>query len=179
MRLETQRLVIRTLEPKDADAWLAMVTDPEVRRYLPAGPIPTIDTFQSSLTRRHELERERGFAVWAVDLKETGEFVGQCGLYPAEGKGPEIEIAYHYSRSAWKKGYATEAAISVLGYGLGAGGLDRVVGFVMPANVGSSRVLEKTGMRFEGLVHVYDLDGIKKYSADRATWKSPIADKVM
>jgi len=50
-------LVIRTFEPRDAEPWIAMVTDPEVRRFLPQGPVPTMETFQSAIERRHAMER--------------------------------------------------------------------------------------------------------------------------
>lgn len=167
VRLETPRLVIRSFEPRDAEAWLALVTDPDVCRYLPPGPVPTLETFAGVLERRHALERERGFAMWAVDAKETGEFVGQCGLYPAEGTGPEIELAYHYNVSVWGKGYGTEAASAVLAYAFGALELDRVIAIVMPENAGSRRVVEKAGMRFEGTATYYGIEGLRKYVVDR------------
>src|SRR5215472_12728256 len=119
MRIETPRLVIRTYEHRDAQAWLAMVTDPDVLRFLPPGPTPTMEAFAAALERRHTMEREHGYAVWAVDVKETGAFVGQCGYYPAERTGPEIEIVYHYGKAAWNKGYGTEAATAVLAHGFG------------------------------------------------------------
>lgn len=167
IRLETARLVIRSFEPRDAESWLALVTDPDVCRYLPAGPPPTLDTFFTVLERRHALERERGFALWAVDAKETGAFVGQCGLYPAEGTGPEIELAYHYDTSVWGKGYGTEAASAVLAYAFGPLELDRAIAVVMPENVGSCRVVEKAGMRFEGTATYYGIEGLRKYVAER------------
>jgi RimJ/RimL family protein N-acetyltransferase len=63
MRLETARLVIRTFEPRDAEPWLAMVADEEVRRFLPAGPVPTMDTFQSALERRR---------AWSASTAQQG-----------------------------------------------------------------------------------------------------------
>jgi [ribosomal protein S5]-alanine N-acetyltransferase len=174
VRMETARLVIRSFESRDAESWLALLTDPDVCRFLPAGPSPTMDTFRGAIERRHRMERERGYAMWAVDLKESGRFIGQCGLYPVEGKGPEVEIAYHYNKDAWGKGYATEAATSVLAHALGPIGLDRVIAVVMPDNIGSWRVLEKAGMRFVGIATYYNLSGLKKYVADRDSWKSPL-----
>lgn len=167
IRLETARLVIRSFERGDAEAWLALVTDPDVRRYLPAGPAPTLDAFVRGLERRHAMERERGFTMWAVELKEMRGFIGQCGLYPVEGSGPEIEIAYHYTKAAWGKGYGTEAATAVLAYAFGALVLDRVVALVMPENVGSCRVVEKAGMRFEDTVTHYGIPNLRKYVAER------------
>ena len=174
-RLETARLVIRTFEARDADPWLAMVGDPEVRRFLPAGPAPAMADFPRIIGERQAMERELGHAMWAVEDKTTGAFVGQCGLRPVdEGAGPEIELAYHYTRTCWNRGYGTEAAIAVLAHGLGPVGLDRVMAVVVPENVGSWRVMEKAGMRYEGLADYFGMEGLKKYVAARDWWSSPL-----
>ena len=175
-RLETARLVIRTFEASDAAAWLAMVTDPEVRRFLPPGPDPSMEDSQRVIGERQAMEAELGHAMWAVDEKTTRAFVGQCGLRPVdEGAGPEIDLAYHYTGACWNKGYGTEAAIAVLAHGLGPVGLDAIMAVVMPDNVGSWRVMEKAGMRYEGLVDYYGMKGLKKYAAARQWWRSPLA----
>lgn len=119
------------------------------------------------------MEREHGYAMWAVDVKEIGTFVGQCGLQPVERAGPEVELAYHFNKASWNKGYATEAAIAVLAHGLGLVGLERVIAVVVPENVGSWRVMEKAGMRYEGLATYYDMPGLKKYAAERDWWRLP------
>jgi RimJ/RimL family protein N-acetyltransferase len=134
-----------------------------------------METFQSAIERRHAMEHEFGHAMWAVDVKETGAFVGQCGLQPVERTGPEIELAYHFNKASWNKGYATEAAIAVLAHGLGPVGLDRVIAVVVPENIGSWRVMEKAGMRYEGLATYYDMLGLKKYVAERDQWEVPAA----
>jgi RimJ/RimL family protein N-acetyltransferase len=170
MRLETARLVIRSFEPRDGHPWIAIVTDPDVRRFLPPGPVPTMDAFWSTIERRRVMEREHGFAMWAVDVKETGAFAGQCGLQPVERTGPEVEIAYHFNKAEWNKGYATEAAIAVLGHGFGPIGLDRVIAVVVAENMGSRRVAEKAGMRFEGAATYYGMPGLRKYVAERGWW---------
>ncbi len=173
-RLETARLVIRTFESRDAGAWVAMVNDPEVVRFLPPGPARTMETFREVIEARHAMEHEIGYAMWAVDDKTTGTFVGQCGIRPVdEGAGPEIELAYHYIRPSWNKGYATEAAIAVLAHGLGPLGLDRIMAVVMPENIGSWRVMEKAGMRYQGLASYFGLEGLKKYVAEPAWWSPP------
>jgi RimJ/RimL family protein N-acetyltransferase len=168
MRLETARLVIRTFETRDAQPWLTLVRDPEVRRFLPPGPLPTLETFQGALERRQAMEHERGYAVWAVDVKETGTFIGQCRLYPAEQTGPEVELAYHYIPASWHNGYATEAAIAVLAYAFGTVGLASVIALVMAENIGSWRAAEKAGVRFVGTATYYGIAGLKKYVAERA-----------
>ena len=173
-RLETARLIIRTFEPGDAGPWLAMVTDPRVRRFLPAGPAPTMDLALRIIGERQAMERELGHTMWAVDDKTTGTFVGQCGLRPVEeGAGPEIDLAYHYTLDSWNNGYATEAAIAVLGCGLGPVGLAAIMAVVVPENIGSWRVMEKAGMRYQGLVDYYGMKGLKKYLAARDWWSPP------
>jgi RimJ/RimL family protein N-acetyltransferase len=175
-RLETARLVIRTFEARDAGPWLALVNDPEVGRFLSPEPDATMEDFQSVIESRHAMERELGHAMWAVDDKTKGTFVGQCGLRPvAEGAGPEIDLGYHYTRASWNKGYGTEAAIAVLAHGLGPVGLDTIMAVAIPENVGSWRVMEKAGMRYEGLVDYYGLEGLKKYVAAREWWRPPLA----
>jgi RimJ/RimL family protein N-acetyltransferase len=173
-RLETARLVIRTFEARDARPWLAMVCDPEVRRFLPPGPAPTMELARRVIGERQAMEAELGHAMWAVEEKMTGTFAGQCGLRPVdEGAGPEIDLAYHYARASWNKGYGTEAAVAVLAHGLGPVGLDAIMAVVVPANVGSWRVMEKAGMRYEGFVDYYGMEGLKKYVAAREWWRPP------
>ena len=172
MRLETSRLVIRSFEPSDAEGLLAVFGDPEVRRYLPPFPDPTLESMGKSVARRMAMERDHGHALWAVERKDTGEVIGDCGLMRVEGTGPEVELAYHYKQSAWNRGYGTEAAIACLAHGFGPIGLEEIIAICFPENVGSWRVMEKSGMRYVGMATYYALS-LKKYVADRSTWRAP------
>ena len=88
-RIETARLVIRTFEPGDGERWVALVSEAEVRRFLPPGAEPTLETFETVIRTRNAMEREIGYSMWAVDDKATRTFVGQCGIRPVdEGAGP-------------------------------------------------------------------------------------------
>ena len=174
MRIETERLVIRSWESSDAPLLLRLFGDPDVRRFLPPMPEPTLELMEASLGRRRAQERERGHSVWAVERRDTGEFIGDCGLMPVARVGPEIELAYHYVRSAWGHGYGTEAAIACLRRGFGPLHFDAVIAVVFPENIGSWRIMEKAGMYYVGLTdEYYGLSGLKKYVAERATWKAP------
>ncbi|HAF11330.1 MAG TPA: GNAT family N-acetyltransferase [Chloroflexi bacterium] len=173
MRLETPRLVIRSFEPGDDEALLRVFSDPEVRRFLPPAPEPTLERMRAGVQRRMDTERDRGYALWAVQRKDTGTLIGNCALMPVEGTGPEVEIAYHYAHEAWNRGYGTAAAVACLAHGLGSIGLERIIAICFPENVGSWRVMEKAGMRYEGVASYYGLTGLKKYLADRATWSLP------
>ena len=173
MHVETTRLRIRSFEPADATAMLEVFGDPEVRKFLPPFPDPTIESMGKSVARRMAMERDHGHGLWAVEVRETGELIGDSGLMLVEGTGPEVEIAYHYKRSAWNHGFGTEAAIACLAHGFGPVGLERVIAICFPENVGSWRVMEKAGMRYEGTADYYGLIGLKKYAAERDTWVRP------
>ncbi len=178
LRLESTRLVIRPFREEDGAAWLALVNDAEVNRYLPGDGKPvTLDDFRRALQRRAAAERERGYAMWAVERRDNGEFVGQCGCYPAEGKGPEIELAYHYLPSSWGCGYASEAARAVLAHAFGTLRLDEIIALVMRGNTGSSRVVEKIGMRLvTDEATYYALPHLRKYALARFEWQRPGVD---
>ena len=179
LRLETARLVIRPYDGGDVEAWIAMLNEPEVRRFLPLGPVATAEAFGRALESRHVMERELGYAMWAVEERTTGTFIGQCGLRPAksmdENAGAEIDLGYHFGRVSWNKGFATEAAVAVLAHGLGPLGLDSIMAVAAPGNVGSWRVMEKAGMRYVGQAAYYGSNDLKKYVAEQAWWTFPHA----
>ena len=150
MILETDRLVLRRLQPDDLDDLFALYSDPEVRRYFPEGTLTReetkeeLDWFVAGDPDHPEL------GLWATILKETGEFIGRCGLLPWTINGrPEVEVAYMISRARWGKGYGTEAARGVLAYGFQALGLTRLICLIDHDNEASKRVAENIGMAFE------------------------------
>lgn len=88
--------------------------------------------------------------MWACHLKETGEFVGICGLHyhPDIDGQEEFEIGYLFVRKFWHQGLATEAAKAVEEY-LKAKGFKRLISLVRPENKPSQRVAERNGLKPE------------------------------
>ncbi len=176
-RLETERLIVRSFVEFDGPPWLELVNDDEVGRYLPPYQPVGADQLPAMFAARQAAEESRGYTLWAVELKDSGEFIGQCGLRAInEAGGPEVEIAYHYLPAAWNHGYGSEAATAVLDHGLHTLGLDEIVALVMPENIGSWRVMERAGMREAGMVDYFGLTGLKKYVAARSWWQRPPRD---
>ena len=94
---------------------------------------------------------EHGFGLWAVVLKETTQFVGQCGLLlqrDVAGRD-EPEIGYALLREHWNKGLATEAARACRDFAFGTLGRTHLVSLIDPANRASKRIAEKVGMTLE------------------------------
>ncbi len=125
-----------------------MNADPEVMEHFPA----VLDRGQSdALVERIEAGFEaRGFGLWALELRESGEFAGFAGLAVPEFDAhftPTVEVGWRLSRSAWGNGYATEAGRAALEYGFGQAGLTEIVSFTTAANLRSRAVMERLGMR--------------------------------
>src|SRR5215216_2228840 len=148
--LETNRLLLRHLVADDLDNLFTLYSDPEIRRYFPEGVL----TFEET---KEELEwflnghpRHPKLGLWATIHKETGKFIGRCGLLPWEIEGKlEIEIAYLLDKSFWHQGLATEAAQGIMEYGFEKLNLSRLICLIDPENVASQRVAQRIGMTLE------------------------------
>jgi RimJ/RimL family protein N-acetyltransferase len=102
------------------------------------------------IERNLTLYRERGFGLWLLTLRETGEFVGECGLVPQLVEGHnQIEVGYHIRPELWGRGLATEAVAACRDFARDVAGLDRLVALIDPRNVASQRVATKAGLTFE------------------------------
>ena len=92
-----------------------------------------------------------GFGPYAVVEKNSQDVIGYCGLFffPDIGGHTEVEIGYRLAKSAWGKGYATEAARIVCDHAFTTLGIKRLIALIDPSNVASIRVAEKIGMKYE------------------------------
>jgi RimJ/RimL family protein N-acetyltransferase len=116
--LETSRLILRHLVMDDLDELFALYRDPEIRRYFPEGVLTLEETREELEWHMHGHPRHPELGLWATVHKETGKFIGRCGLLPWEIDGRlEIEIAYLLDKSFWGQGLATEAARGIMEYG--------------------------------------------------------------
>ncbi|MGV3609838.1 MAG: GNAT family N-acetyltransferase [Fluviicola sp.] len=144
--LETPRLTLREMTPEDAESAYILNSDPEVLKYTGDNPFESVEEAREFL-EKYESYKKYGFGRWAVILKETGEYLGWCGLkYIPELD--EFDIGYRLMKKFWGKGYATEAAEACLKLGFGQFGMKTIVGRAMPENGASVRVLEKIGLTY-------------------------------
>jgi RimJ/RimL family protein N-acetyltransferase len=90
-----------------------------------------------------------GYGLWALELRETGEFLGFTGLAMTTFDAPftpAVEIGWRLAPAAWRKGFATEAAQAALAFGFEEAGLAEIVSFTTIANARSLAVMERIGM---------------------------------
>ena len=153
--LETDRLLLREFVEDDAESFFKLNTDPEVMRFVPDKPLLNVEQARQTLIDHPIADYRRyGFGRGACILKSTGEQIGFAGLKYLDELG-EIDVAYRLLPAHWGQGLATEVALASVRYGFAALGLKRIIGLVMPKNIASVRVLEKTGLRYSGTVTLW------------------------
>lgn len=148
--LETRRLLLRRLVPSDLDHLFLFYRDPEVIKYIPDAPRTYEETKEELewFMKGHPKFPQLG--LWATIHKETGEFIGRCGLLPWTIEGQqEVEVAFALSKVYWGQGLATEAAQGITRYAFENLHLSRLICVIDHGNQGSIRVATKIGMTFE------------------------------
>jgi ribosomal-protein-alanine N-acetyltransferase len=148
--LETDRLLLRHQVPADLDDLWALYCDPQIVKYIPDAPRSREEAREELEWHMHGHPRFPELGLWATIHKETGKFIGRCGLLPWTIDGQqEVEVAYTIAREYWGQGLATEAAQAILDYGFEKLNLSRLICVIDEDNLGSRKVAEKIGMSFE------------------------------
>jgi len=148
--LETNRLILRHLLPSDLDRLFALYRDPDIRRYFPEGTLTYEETKEELewFLNGHPAHPELG--LWATIHKETGEFIGRCGLLPwTIEQRPEVEVAYLLAKAYWGQGLGTEAAQAIVHYAFEQLKLSRLICMMYPDNQASVKVARNIGMTLE------------------------------
>lgn len=148
--LETQRLILRHFIPDDLQNLFRLYSDPEVRRYFPEGTLSLAETREEMEWYFHGHPKHPELGLWATIHKESGEFIGRCGLLPWTIDGCfEVEIAYMLAKEYWGQGLGTEAALGIRDYGFQTLGLRRLICLIDRDNHASINVATRIGMSFE------------------------------
>jgi RimJ/RimL family protein N-acetyltransferase len=137
-------LILRRWRDEDREPFAALNADPEVMRYFPA----TMSRQESDamVDWASGLLEERGWGLWAVEVRGVAPFVGFVGLNEPSFMPGNVEIGWRLAREHWGNGYATEAAREALRVGFEEVGLDEIVSFTATPNVPSQRVMQRIGM---------------------------------
>ncbi|WP_406095453.1 GNAT family N-acetyltransferase [Kitasatospora purpeofusca] len=156
--LHTDRLLIRRWRQSDREPWAAMNADPEVRQHL-GEPLSRERSDESVARFEADFDR-RGYGWWAVEVRETGEFIGFAGLDEVDEEVPftGVEIGWRLARSAWGHGYATEAARAVLAFGFDTLRLPEILAVTTATNLRSQAVMTRLGMTRDPADDFDDLD---------------------
>jgi RimJ/RimL family protein N-acetyltransferase len=152
--IETERLIMRSYKAADLEPYYEMMADPDITRYLfPGTPMSRLDAWRSIAGMAgHWILR--GHGQWALEEKETGEFVGRCGIIEPEG-WPDKEVGWVLHKKAWGKGYATEAAKAAVEHGFNHLRLERIISLIQSGNTPSVAVAERIGESYKEGINLY------------------------
>ena len=173
--LETERLRLRPFTFDDEVAVFALVSDPEVARFVrfEAHRTPAETRWFLESVERH-YRRGDPFA-WAIVRREDDRLIGSCGFVSQAGERRSAEIGYWLGKPYWGKGYAAEAARALVCFGFEQMGLERVEAKCFLDNRAGQRVIEKLGMKFEGRDRSERIKGahpeLRVYGIARHDWE--------
>jgi len=149
--LETERLLLKPYEKTFADEIFEVVKHKEIADTMVMIPHPypreVVDQWIAYLQKSFEKGTAYEFAVF---LKETNRYIGNCGLVAISKQYKNAEIGYFIDVAHWGNGYATEACTKIIEYGFEVHQLNRLYSRCMVRNVASRKVMEKSGMTWEG-----------------------------
>ncbi|MEO8362541.1 MAG: GNAT family N-acetyltransferase [Vicinamibacteria bacterium] len=154
--LETERLVLRHLTLNDAPFILELLNEPSFLRFIGDRKVRNLQDARLYILHGPIASYEKnGFGLFLAFLKESGDPIGMCGLLKRETL-PEVDIGFALMPAYWRQGYISEAATAILVYGRDHLALKRILAITSSDNVASIRVLEKSGLKFEGMIKMPD-----------------------
>jgi RimJ/RimL family protein N-acetyltransferase len=168
LELQTERLLLRMPVLEDAEAALALITDPVAMEFI-GGVHPDAAADPEFVVRRW-LERwdENGCGPFSIVRREDGRWLGRAGVlvwdvrtwtqttFASAGEHAQPELGWALAREHWGHGYATEAVRAVRDWAYAERDFDRLVSAIAPANVRSQRLAERLGAIPGETVELFD-----------------------
>lgn len=149
--METERLILRSWKYEDRKPFADMNGNGNVMKYFPT--TLSSDESDAFVDRINAEFEETGFGLYAVEIKESGEFIGYVGFHRFTFEAPFSpgwEIGWRISDKFWHKGYATEAAKACLDYARDKRLCDKLYSFTAVPNISSENVMKRIDMRCHG-----------------------------
>lgn len=145
--ISTERLILRPFTLDDRDILFQITQEENIFRYFPTKEAWAMEKVENYINHQIFHWEKFQYGHWAVTLRENGQVMGFNGLEFLSDTN-ETEVGYLFSKVFWGKGYATEATISVVRFGIEDIKLKEIIGLTDPENIASQRVLEKSGLSF-------------------------------
>ncbi len=144
--IRTERLRLTAFDDRHFEAYASMLADPDSTRFVGDGePLDRMNAWRSmAMLLGHWALR--GYGMWAVELAETGEFIGRVGLHRPEG-WPDLELGWMLMANRRGHGYATESARAARDFAFESVGAERLVSLIRSNNRAAERVARRLGGR--------------------------------
>ncbi|MFC4559799.1 GNAT family N-acetyltransferase [Virgibacillus kekensis] len=150
--LETERLILRKVTSGDAEEMYIYGANPEVSRYVSWNTHSSIADTREFIGFILKQYKNSQLAPWGIEHKESGQFIGTINFLSWNPRHKTAEIGYVLAKKYWGQGLTTEAANAVIRFGFENMELVRVQAKCLVKNIGSQRVMEKSGMSYEGRI---------------------------
>ena len=170
--LETERLILRAPRGEDFEPWAAFASDEEAARYI--GGVQTREGAWRVMSVMAGAWLVRGFSMFSVIEKATGEWVGRVGPWQPEG-WPGTEVGWGLHPDAQGKGYGVEAATAAIDYAFDVLDWTEVIHCIDPENTPSQRLAERLGSRNLGPTRLpppFDAIPVDRWGQSREQWRS-------
>ncbi len=153
-KIETERLILRSFNIEDLDAFSTICADPQVMRYIGNGQALDKEAVKQLILLIMSNYEKQGFGLLAITLKENNKLLGFCGLIQQIVDGESYtELGYRLDRAFWGMGIATEAANAVKEYAFSQLNINYLISIIHVDNLASKRVAEKVGLMFLKQTH--------------------------
>jgi ribosomal-protein-alanine N-acetyltransferase len=149
-RLETPRLVLRQIQPEDAEAIFATFSDEQVMEFYGHLPHRSVEDSRELIRQQHVWYAKREGIRWGITRKGEKRVIGSCGFYLFDLDSQHAETGYELNRSFWRQGIMTEAMSAILTYAFTELSLHRIEAVVDDVNERSKGLLKKLGFTHEG-----------------------------
>lgn len=172
---ETQRTLLRKIAYSDQDEMFRYCSVPDVSRYTVWNTHQSIqDTKQFIDFVQYRYETEK-VGPWGIEHKGTGKIIGSCSFVSWDSRQARAELGYVLSKEYWNQGIMSEVIGRIIEFGFSELHLVRIEARCHPDNIGSARVMEKTGMKFEGVLrkNIFakgEYQDVKIYSIIKDDW---------
>jgi RimJ/RimL family protein N-acetyltransferase len=156
--IQTDRLVLNELTADDAGFILELLNEPSFIDNIGDRGVRDLDgAVRYILDGPVQSYARNGYGLWRVDLRDSGEAIGMCGLLKRDTL-PDPDLGYAFLPRHWSRGYAVESGTAVLQHARDALALPRVLAITDPDNQSSIKVLQRLGLRFERMVRIGEED---------------------
>jgi RimJ/RimL family protein N-acetyltransferase len=168
-KIVSKRLILRGFEEEDLDAYAEMCGDSEVMRYIGTGQTLSRSESWRNMAMMLGHWKLRGYGMWAVEERQSGEMIGRVGCLKPEG-WIDFEIGWSIRRAFWGQGFATEAGKKAIAYAFEELQQTHVISLIRPENIASQRVAEKLGEKLQGKTELMGGEALI-FGISREEWK--------
>jgi [ribosomal protein S5]-alanine N-acetyltransferase len=149
-RLTTDRLVLRAIQPRDAEALFPIFSDADAMQYYGHLPHQSLADTQALIAQIQARYVQRAALRWGITRAGDDRVIGSCGFHRFDEGFHRAETGYELQRAAWGRGIMAEAMSAILSFGFTELGLHRVEAIIDDANARSKGLLLKLGFTYEG-----------------------------